>query len=127
MSGKEEKQPEGFSSSEKVMLVKAVITGAAALLVTLWFGNVFDADDPAPLSLSVIFSCLFSFLVAAATSIMSESAIGDIVKLLMFTAFWFLWYLYGEHAGVELVMLGMVIGSAVGLLSNRLPNSADRK
>ena len=92
----------------------------------LWIGGMLDADGPALLSPGGILACLSSLIIAAAMSVMGETVIEDVVKLLMFGAFWLIWHVYGKYPAVELVMLGMMVGSAAGFLSNRLPKQTGR-
>lgn len=126
MSEGMQEQEGGMSKSEKAMLVRAIVTGAFAVVTTLWLDGVFDAGSPVAIGLVLILACLLSFIVAVSTSVMSENAIEDIVKIVLFALPWLIIHFMGQHESFELITLGMLIGSVAGFLGNRLPEKERR-
>ncbi len=110
-------QSGGFSESEKGMLIRAAFIGFIASLGTLWLGDVFDANGPSLLSLTVILACLFSLLATVLISVMGESVIEDVIKLLIFAL---LWWFTRQYDAVALITLGLMVGGTAGLLNNRI-------
>jgi len=117
MSSDDQGQTGGFSAYEMALLVRGLLIALTALLLALWLSGVFDADGPAWLSFGVILGGLFSFIVAAAISIMSESVVEDIIKLVLIGGIWLFWRDY-ELWG--LILQGPTVGATVAFLGNRL-------
>ena len=117
MNDSEQKATSGFSASEKAQLIRGAICGLGAFLLTLWLGNVFDADGPPLFSLPIILAGLFSMLAALLVSVMGESVIEDVIKLIMFGV---LWWFTRQYDAFALITLGMMVGSGIGFLNNRV-------
>ena len=122
MSEQEEVASKGFSSAEKRLLIRAILVGVAAPLATLWAGG-----GSAAFGFSMAFACLGAFLVATAIAVMGGTFIEDLVKLLLFGAFWLLWHLLDKYPALETVMLGLAVGSLVGFLGNRLTGASSKR
>lgn len=119
MSEEEQMQNGGLSKSEKAMLAGAVATGLIAPGVTLWIAGAFDAGGPALASFSMILAALLSLAVAVAVSVMGESVGEDIVKVFLFGLPWLILHFVDKYNTLELITLGMLIGSVVGFIGNR--------
>ncbi len=111
-----EKEAAGLSRSEKALLFRSAIFGVIASIVTLWLGDVFKADGPSLFHIEVIVTCILSIVVSIGISIMGESVIEDVVKLVMFGV---IWWLSIKFERFELITLGLVIGCVAGFLNNR--------
>ena len=122
MTEPEEGANKGLSPAEKRLIIRAVLVGVVAPVATLWAGG-----GPAAFGFSMALACLGGLLVATAIAVMGGSFIEDLVKLLLFGAFWLLWHLLDKYAALEMVMLGLAVGSLVGFLGNRLYGASNTR
>jgi len=117
-------QAGGFSRSEKVLLAKAVGAAIIASAITLWLGGVFSGNTPVQSRVEVVLACLFSFGSAAAVSVMGETVIEDVIKLLMFGV---LWWFTRKYSMFDLVTLGMLVGCVTAFVGNRIIKKPRRR
>lgn len=110
----------GLSRSEKMMLIRAVVSGLLAVVATLWINAVFSDDSSMPLGLILILACLLCFIVAVTISIMGESFIEDFVKLILFSIPWLTLHYLDKFESFELIAQGICMGSVVGFVVNRM-------
>jgi len=119
MNEANQSQPRGLSKSESTLMIRAAIVGLIASIITFWLVSAPDVDAlPLP-GYKIALASLFSFLASVLISVMEESLIEDVVKLLMFIV---LWWFTREYQAINLICLGMLIGGASGFLNNRLPS-----
>jgi len=117
----EQGQNNGLSKSEKAALIRAVVTGLAASVATVWPGAISLAGGITTLlGICAILSCLLAFAVAASMIITAESWIEDSVKLLLFGMIWLTVHFFAPSHAFESITLGLLIGSVTGFLGNRL-------
>ena len=124
MTDIDQNQTAGFSESEKAKLFRAGFLGLIAAIATLWIGNVFEAEGPSLLSFEVVLASLASFVVAGIFSVMGESVIEDVVKMLMVSV---MWRFTRKYMAIDLIAMGMLVGAGAGFINNRLPEKSGRK
>ncbi len=100
------------------MLVRAVVAGAVAAAVTYWLGDLLAEPGPSWPRAEPVLAALAACLFAPVISIMGESLIEDLAKLVLVGV---VWLATQQFEMVDLVTSGMLIGALIGTLNNRLP------